>query len=49
MTFKYNPKIYQVTPNFIFIPFISPGNNYTFSNRVELISDLGLTETIKVS
>ena len=49
MTFKCNPKIYKISPNFIFIPFISPGNSYTFHNKVELINDLGLTESIRVS
>lgn len=48
MTFKCNPKIYQISPNFIFIPFISPGNTYTFHNKVELINDLGLSESIRV-
>ena len=49
MTFKCNPKIYQISPNFIFVPFISPGNNYTFNNKVELINDLSLTESIRVN
>lgn len=49
LTFACDSRIYRVGRTFIELPYLNPGMAYTFATKVEMVSELNLTDTIRVS
>lgn len=48
LTFHCDIQIYKITRNYICVPYLTPGFVYSFSTKVECISELNVSDLIKV-
>jgi Bardet-Biedl syndrome 1 protein len=48
ITFYCDDKLYSISNNLIRVPMLVPGLEYTFETLVECVSDLGISDQIRV-
>lgn len=49
LTFYYDMNVYEVENNYIPIPYLVRGHTYAFDTKVNCISKMNVTDSIKVS